>query len=92
MPEYISEIADKYKIDGLTDNLKVASQSITNIRHKFGKKEPPRNKEDAIFSENFKNARQIDKKICTRLEIDLLKVLHNLTMVLEIENIRRLSL
>ncbi|CAG8584042.1 10265_t:CDS:1 [Paraglomus occultum] len=85
VPEYIRKITEKYKIDGLTENLLSALQAITNIRHRFGKKEPPRSKEDVVFLKNLENAQQIDKKVCTRLEIDLLKALHNLTMVLETE-------
>jgi len=42
--------------------LLLALQAITNIRHKFGKKEPPRSKEDAAFLKSLKDANRLTKK------------------------------
>ncbi|CFW92749.1 Putative ribosomal protein S1 [endosymbiont DhMRE of Dentiscutata heterogama] len=98
IPETLKKIFSKiiltHDVPGLSEILKVMNDRIETvinefnelgkdffkIRSKFGK-------DQGITKENknFENASEINKKVCSRIVIDLLKVIHNAMLIADIE-------
>jgi hypothetical protein len=68
------------RIERITNEFNEISKDFFEIRSKLGK-DRGINKENKDFS----NASEINKKIFSRMVIDLLKVIHNTTLVADTE-------
>ena len=69
------------KIERITNEFNEISNDFFKIRSKFGK-------DQGITKENkdFENDSKVNKKVCSRIVIDLLKVIHNAMLVADTEN------
>jgi len=68
------------RIERVTSEFNEIIHDFYKIRSKFGK-------DQGVTKENkdFENASEINKKVCSRIVIDLLKVVHNAMLVSDIE-------
>ncbi|RIA80913.1 hypothetical protein C1645_744894 [Glomus cerebriforme] len=78
LSEILKVMNDRVEI--IIDELNKISKDFSEVRGKFGK-------DQGVTEENkgFKNASEKSKKVCSRMVIDLLKVIHNAMLVADIE-------